>query len=122
MDGTGSQAARREIARGIVTIYKSYLGRGPTSALTTIEEDHVTTICTEGLTKAEQKLVEGGDGETVRSIRRKFQEAMRPDVTELVERVTGRKALTLLSDHDVQRDIAAETVILEPERPADASA
>ena len=107
-------SAQKEIARGIVAIYKAYLGRGPTSARTTICEDHVSTICTQGLTKAEQKLVENGDLETVRSIRRKFQGAMSAEVTELVERVTGRKALTLLSDHDVERDIAVETVVLEP--------
>ncbi len=115
MEATASQSAQKEIARGIVSIYKNYLGRGPTSAKTTISDDHVSTICSQGLTKAEQKLVEKGDFETVRSIRRKFQEAMSADVKELVERVTGRKALTLLSDHDVEQDIAMETVVLEAE-------
>jgi uncharacterized protein YbcI len=113
-EAPASQPAQKEIARGVVSIYKSYLGRGPTSAHTTITDDHVSTICTQGLTKAEQKLVDNGDLEMVRSIRRKFQEAMRDDIIGLVEQVTGRRARSLLSDHDVERDIAIETVILEP--------
>jgi uncharacterized protein YbcI len=115
MATTGSQSAQKEIARGIVSIYKNYLGRGPTSSRTTIAGDHVSTICTDGLTKAEQSLVENGDAETVRSIRRKFQDAMRAEIVDLIERVTGRKALALLSDHDVENDIAVETVVFEAE-------
>ena len=121
-EATSSQSAQKEIARGVVSIYKAYLGRGPTSARATISDDHVSTICTQGLTKAEQKLVEGGDFETVRSIRRKFQEAMRDDIIGLVEQVMGRKARTLLSDHDVERDIAIETVIFESEDAGEGSA
>jgi len=98
----------------VVNIYKEYLGRGPTASRTILADDHVSVICSDCLTKAERTLVARGEAEMVRSIRRKFQEAMKPDVIALVEQITSREAETLLSDHDVDCDIAIETVILVP--------
>lgn len=91
----------------------SNLGRGPTSARTTLTDEFAVTLAGDTLTKAERQLVEQGDDETVRSIRRKFQVAMTRDITRLVEEVTGRKAKSLLSDHDVRADLANEMVIFE---------
>lgn len=113
-DASG-QDQGKEITRGVVAIYKDYLGRGPTTARTVIAGDHVSTICEDGLTQAERRLVEGGEADCVRSIRRTFQVAMRDDILALVAGVTGRTPRTLLSDHDPVADIMVETVILEPE-------
>jgi uncharacterized protein YbcI len=49
----------------------------------------------------------------VRSIRRKFQDAMRSDITQAVENIIGRKARVLLSDHNAEHDIAIEAVVFE---------
>ena len=111
----GTHGSSKQISHGIVGIYKDYLGRGPTSARTVIAGDSVTTVCEDGLTRAERSLVEAGDGDTVREIRRKFQMAMGAEIKELVASVTGRRPRAILSDHDVDLDIAVETVILEPE-------
>jgi uncharacterized protein YbcI len=97
----------------MVAIYKEYMGRGPEHAVTTLAGDTVLTVCRGGLTKAELSLVENGEAETVREIRRKFQTAMADDIKALVERVTGRQPLTLLSDHDVTQDLAVEVVMLD---------
>jgi uncharacterized protein YbcI len=105
----------KEISHGIVAIYKEYLGRGPTTARTTIADDHVVTILDDSLTKAEHTLVQSGEQDTVRGMRRRFQMAMSEDITRLVEAVTGRKGRVMLSDHNVERDIAIEMVVLEPD-------
>jgi uncharacterized protein YbcI len=105
----------REISRGIVAIYKEYLGRGPTSARTVITEDAAVTTLQQSLTKAELSLCNEGDAEIVREMRRKFQQAMRDDITTLVENVTNRKAVSFLSDHDTEHDVAVEMVVLAPE-------
>lgn len=104
----------REISRGVVAIYKEYLGRGPTSARTEISETAAVTTVGDALTKAERSLIERGDAPAVREMRRKFQVAMRREITKLVEDVTGRRALTFLSDHDTDEDIAVEMVIFKP--------
>ena len=108
---TGALSPEKEIARGVVTIYKEYLGRGPTSARTELTEHAAVTTLEQSLTKAELSLISAGDALTVREIRRKFQEAMRSDITELVERVTGRSTASFLSDHDTVNDVAVEMVV-----------
>jgi uncharacterized protein YbcI len=106
----------KRISHGVVAIYKEYLGRGPTTARTTISDNLVVTVLEDSLTKAERSLVGKGEADTVRSIRRRFQAAMSEDVTKLVEEVTGRTSRTMLSDHNVEEDIAVEMVVLEPAR------
>ena len=112
---------QQTISRGIVAIYKDFVGRGPTTAQTTITDAFVTTICRDTLTRAERTLVDSGDGDVVRGMRRKFQAAelrqrlADPDGKEmirLVEQTTGRHAAAFLSDHDVEQDIAIETIVL----------
>ena len=105
----------REISRGIVAIYKDYLGRGPTRAQTTIAGDAVICLLEESLTKAESTLVEGERSPAVRGIRREFQEAMREEIKGLVTAITGRQARALLSDHCPQPDYAIEVVLLQPD-------
>jgi hypothetical protein len=46
-------------------------------------------------------------------MRRKFQDAVRPEVVALVERVLGRTARAFLSDHDVVRDVGIEAILLD---------
>ncbi|MBA2522724.1 MAG: DUF2294 family protein [Solirubrobacterales bacterium] len=108
-------SVEKEISRGIVAIYKEYLGRGPTTARTSITPHASVTTLEDSLTKAEGTLVAEGQEETVREIRRKFQSAMRADITALVEGVTGRKTCAFLSDHDTEPDVAIEAVVFEPE-------
>ena len=109
----------REISRGIVAIYKDYLGRGPTRAQTTIAGDAVICLLEASLTKAESTLVEGKRSPAVRGIRREFQEAMREEIKGLVTAVMGRQARALLSDHCPQPDYAIEVVLLQPEGGGD---
>ncbi len=109
-DGSGS--ASRDISRGMVAIYKDYLGRGPTVARTSISDEMVVTVLQDSLTKAEQKLHATDRGDMVRQIRREFQDAMREDIKALVERVLGREARCMLSDHSPSPDFAVEVLIL----------
>jgi uncharacterized protein YbcI len=106
-----AMAPHQRISRGIVAIYKSHLGRGPTESKTEITETGTVTVLRDSLTLAEQKLIESGDGESVRELRRKFQAVMREDITALVEDVTGREGGSFLSDHDVDTDVAIEMVV-----------
>lgn len=101
----------KQISRGVVAVYKEYLGRGPTTARTEITANAAATTLEDCLTKAERTLIEGGDASAVREIRRRFQEAMRADITALVEEVTGRKTKSFLSDHDTMKDVAVEMVV-----------
>jgi uncharacterized protein YbcI len=111
--GTSNSSANREISRGLISIYKDHTDRGPSAARTTISEHHAVTMLESSLTKAERTLVQRGDGDLVRELRRKFQAVMSDEVCRLVARATGRATITLLSDHDVVRDLAVEVVVFE---------
>ena len=107
---TNPQSPERQISRGVVAIYKDYTGRGPTNAQTTINDICSTTLLRDALTKAERKLVEEGDTEMMRSLRRRFQDVMGDDICALVAEVTNRETETFLSDHHPSKDIAVEMV------------
>ncbi len=100
----------KQISRGTVAIYVDYMGRGPAHVLTTISDSSAMTICRESMTKAEKRLVERGEAESVRTIRRKFQDVMRDDYLRMVEGVVDRRAEAFLSDHDANADVAVEVV------------
>ncbi len=109
-----SQSSRtKEISRGAVQIVKEHIGRGPNKVRVSIAEDAVLIRYEEGLTPAEQKLVADGDPDFVRLMRRRFQDAVRPDIVALVERTLGRTARTFLSDHDVVQDVGIELILLD---------
>ena len=110
---SASLSPEKKISRGVVAIYKDHLGRGPTHARTVITPFAAFTTLEGSLTPAEISLVESGEEDTVREIRRKFQEAMREPISELIEEVTGRKVASFLSDHDTGPDIAVEMAIFE---------
>lgn len=101
------------ISRGTVAIYKDYMGRGPQNATTQLSDESSMTTCTGTLTKAEIRLVESGEADLVRTIRRKFQEVMRDDYVAMVEGVTSRTGKSFLSDHDTEKDIAIEVVMFD---------
>ena len=65
------------------------------------------------MTKAERRLTAEGETDLVTTIRRKFQTTMREDLVGGVERLTGRKVLSFMSDHDADNDYAAEVFILD---------
>lgn len=105
-----SQSREKRISRGTVAIYKDLTGRGPTHVKTELTDSAAMTICTQSLTKAERRLVDKGEAQTVRDLRRKFQDAMREDYIAMVEGITDRTAATFLSDHDATNDVSIEVV------------
>jgi uncharacterized protein YbcI len=92
----------------MVRVTRDYTGRGPTKARTYIAEDTVTCVLQDTLTKGEQKLVEQDDIESVRQLRRRYQDLMQDDAVRAVEEIMERRVLGFLSDNMMGPDIAAE--------------
>jgi uncharacterized protein YbcI len=109
------------VSRHVVRLFSEYTGRGPTRARTTIRDNVVVCVTSEAMTKGERRLVEEGEGDTVVSIRRKFQSTMRDDLVAVIEILTGRKVLSFMSDHDADHDYAVEVFVLDgrPETAAE---
>jgi uncharacterized protein YbcI len=112
-EGRPTRSLSMEISKLVVRLFSEYTGRGPNKARTTIRENVVVCVAQENMTKGERRLVEEGETKAVVSIRRKFQTTMRDDLVSGVETLTGRKVLSFMSDHDAERDYAAEVFVLD---------
>lgn len=106
------------ISNGVTRILAEYTGRGPTRARTIINGDWVFIALEDALTKGERKLGEIGRGDFVLESRKAFQNAMRDDITELVETLTGRRVVAFLSDNHIDPDVGLEALMLEPDGAA----
>src|SRR4051795_10241951 len=69
-----------EIATEAVGVLREYTGRGPTRAKTMINEDVVTLLLADTLTKGERRLAENGHAERILELRHDFQHVMREDL------------------------------------------
>ncbi len=119
MSGTTPETTRdkspaAQISNLVVQLYRSYTGRGPTKAWTSIDGDLISVVLRETLTRGEQSLVADGRAQFVLDLRKAYQGVMRDDLVAGVESITGRKVIAFMSDNHVDPDIAIESFILEP--------
>ena len=108
----GSKAAA--ISNHVVRTMSEYTGRGPTKGRTHINDDVVTVVLQDTLTKGERSLVGDELDELVLTLRRAFQGTMRHALISGVEEILGRKVIALLSDNHVYPDVAVEVFLLAP--------
>jgi len=102
------------ISTSAVQLLHEYTGRGPTKAKTVINEDLVTILLADTLTRGEQKLVDNGRHERVIQLRHDYQMVMRDDLVGIVERELERKVIAFMSQNHIDPDLAVETFVLEP--------
>jgi uncharacterized protein YbcI len=102
------------ISTAIVQLLHEYTGRGPTKAKTSINEDVVTVLLADTLTKGERKLVDNGLSDRVLQLRHDYQLTMRDDLVAIVERQLDRTVIAFMSQNHIDPDLAVEVFILEP--------
>ena len=99
------------LTNAIVALLAEYTGRGATQSRTYVHENLVVCVLHDSMTKGERSLVRDGKEDAVLAIRRTYQETMRPELIEIVERLTGRKVSAFLNSNDL--DVAIESFVLE---------
>jgi uncharacterized protein YbcI len=114
----GSRSAA--ISNLTVRLVSQYTGRGPTKARTFFNDDMVTVVLQDTLTRAELTLLEHDRVDTVLATRRTFQELMGPELVAGIEEVVGRRVIAFLSANHADPDVAVETFILAPLEAAQA--
>jgi uncharacterized protein YbcI len=107
---SGSKAAA--ISNHVVRTMSDYTGRGPTKARTYINDDLVTVMLQDTLTRGERSLVSEELDGLVLSMRKAFQGTMRQELVDGVEEVLGRKVVAFMSDNHIDPDIAVEIFVL----------
>jgi uncharacterized protein YbcI len=101
------------LSNAIVALMAEYTGRGPTQSKTHVNENLITCIMHDSLTKGERSLVTDGKEDAVLEMRRTYQATMRPELIAIVERLTGRKVAAFMSANHIDPDVAVETFVLE---------
>jgi uncharacterized protein YbcI len=110
MDG----ALRSAVSQAIVRIHAEHYGKGATQAKTYAWDNLLVTVLRDVLTVAERTLVEVGRAETVREVRTTFQSTMEQTFCAAVERLTGRRVLSFMSQVDPVNGLGVEVFVLEP--------
>ena len=110
MDG----ALRSAVSQAIVRIHAEHYGKGATQAKTYAWDNLLVTVLRDVLTVAERTLVDVGRADTVRDVRTTFQSTMQDTFCAAVERLTGRRVHSFMSQVDPQTGLGVEVFVLEP--------
>lgn len=109
---SGSKAAA--ISNHVVRTMSEYTGRGPTKARTYLNEDIVTVVLHDTLTKGERSLVGDELDDLVLTMRKAFQSTMRTELVTGIESILGRRVAAFMSDNHIAPDVAVEIFLLAP--------
>jgi len=102
------------ISNAVVGALARTTGRGPTKAKTTLGDNGVFVVLQDSLTHGEQTLADAGETRAVLDLRRRWQRVMQAEISQEVERLTGRKVIGFMSDNHIDPDLAVEVFVLQP--------
>lgn len=102
------------ISNHVVRVVSEYTGRGPTKARSYVNDDIVTVVLQDTLTKGERSLVGDGIDELVLTMRKAYQDTMRDDLVAGIEAILDRKVTAFLSASHIAPDVAVEVFLLAP--------
>jgi uncharacterized protein YbcI len=108
------QSVAAKISNLVVQLLHAYTGRGPTKAWTSIDEDLVSVVVRDTLTRGEESLVTDSRAHLVLELRHAYQQTMRNDLIDGVEKLTGRHVIAFMSANHLDPDIGIESFVLEP--------
>jgi uncharacterized protein YbcI len=114
MDPPSTGAIALAISNATVRLLSEYTGRGPTKARTYINDDLITIVLQDNLTKGERSLVADGQVTLVLANRKAYQNTMGASLIAAVEEISGRRVIAFLSDNQVDPDYAVESFVLAP--------
>jgi uncharacterized protein YbcI len=110
---TAPDSLSSAISNLVVQLTREYTGRGPTKARTYLNQDLVTVVMQDALTRAEHHLIDDDGEALVLRTRRAYQETMRERLIQGVEQLTSRRVLVFLSANSIDPDYSIESFILE---------
>lgn len=89
-------------------LLSDYTGRGPTRARTHFNENLITIVVQDLLTKGERSLIRDGKQDLVLETRRAYQQSMGADLTAGIEEITGRQVIAFLSANNLDPELAMQ--------------
>ncbi len=108
------QGAEEQIAREVLAVHQESYGVGAKATHVHILGDFVLVALDVELTSAEQTLLDSGKAEAVTGIRESYQEVIGPTFSAIVERATGRRVTSFVSQMCIDPLYALEIFRLAP--------
>ncbi len=101
------------ISDGLSALHAHLHGIRPSAARTYIAgDDAVVVVLEETFTPAEQALVDRGEAEGIKELRRRLRRVMADDFEAIVEQATGRRVRSYISDTDLAEQVSIEVFLL----------
>src|ERR1700733_1711755 len=101
------------ISDGLSVLHAHLYGKRPSAARTYIAgDDVVVVVLEETFTTAEQALVDRGEAEGIRELRRRLRRVMIDDFGAVVEQATGRRVRSYILDTDLAEQVSIEVFLL----------
>lgn len=88
----------RKLSQKIQAFYRQHLGHQPSKVTCQIFDAKLAIILENSITNAEQILVDEGKSELAEKVRTNLDNAIQPELKELIEETTGIKIIDILSD------------------------
>jgi len=107
------QGLLARISNEMVRAQKEFFGKGPTEAKSYLLDDMLFIVMRGGMTTAEKTMLDFGQQDQVRQFRQQFENEMTQRLTDMIERLTGRKVLTYQSQVMFEPDIVVEMFVFE---------
>ncbi|MGF1542009.1 MAG: DUF2294 domain-containing protein [Pleurocapsa sp.] len=88
----------RELSQKIQALYRQNLGHQPSKVTCKLFDDKLAIILDDSITSAEQILVEGGKEELAEKVRVNIDDAIQPELKQLIANILAVEILDILSD------------------------
>ena len=107
------QGLLAQISNEMVRAQKQFFGKGPTEAKSYLLDDLLFIVMRGGMTTAEKTMLDFGQHDQVRQFRQLFENEMTQRLTDMIERLTGRRVLTYQSQVMFEPDIVVEMFVFD---------
>lgn len=103
-----------DVSNGIAQVYKARYGNGPRRITTHQQDDAIVCLLRGVNTPAQAALVEYGKTDLAQELHEELQRGMAPEMSAVIERLTGRKVVGYIPGFDAAIDATTDVFLLEP--------
>ena len=102
----------RTLSQRIQALYRNQLEHQPSRVTCQLFDEKLAIILEDSITQPEQLLVNNGQTELAEKVRAELDDALQPQLKELIEEVVGVNVVDLLSNAKLETGRTATVVIL----------
>ncbi len=102
----------RELSQKIQAFYRSHLGHQPSKVTCQLFSTKLAIIIEDSITNAEQILVDEGKNDLAKKVRSNLDDAIQPELQQLIEEVTKSKVMDMMSDATLETGRTGIIIIL----------